>query len=177
MTVRIVGANLRDLSYIASNLRPEDFAEIDCQFDVWSPAMLAAVSLQGFAYVAEVNGNPEAAFGAAEQRSGLWIAWSWGTRRMKRCIPRITDFFFQVLGPDVAAAGASRVEARPLAGNDMAVRWLRKLGATERCLLPGFGKDGQDFLLFDWTRDRWADVHLLNAENTQAEAAPAAAEP
>lgn len=103
MTVRIIPATLRDLSYIAANLRPEDKAEIDCQFDQWSPALLALMALQGFAYVAEFDGNPEAGFGAAEQHGGLWIAWSWGTRRMKRCVPGITEFFHAVLGRQVAA--------------------------------------------------------------------------
>ena len=101
MPIRIVPATLRDLSYIAANLRSEDRAEIDCQLDHWSPALLALTALQGFAYVAELDGNPEAGFGAAEQRSGLWIAWSWGTRRMKRCVPEITRFFHAVLGPQV----------------------------------------------------------------------------
>ncbi|TIL84400.1 MAG: hypothetical protein E5Y73_33620 [Mesorhizobium sp.] len=152
MTVRIVSATLRDLSYIAANLRPEDRTEIDCQLDEWSPALLALTALQGFAYVAELNGNPEAGFGAAEQRGGLWIAWSWGTRRMRRCVPGITAFFHAVLGPQVAAHGAWRVEARALATNELALRWLARLGATQRCRLPGYGKNGEDFLLYDWTR-------------------------
>jgi len=164
MTVRIIGGNLRDLSYIAANLRPEDQAEIDCQFDEWTPAQLALSAMQGLAYVVELNGNPEAAFGAAEQRSGLWIAWSWGTKRMKRCVPRITQFFYEVLGPDVAARGAWRVEARAMAGNDLAVRWLNRLGATERCHLPDYGKNGEDFLLYDWTRETWTNVlHVKTA--------------
>ncbi len=83
MTVRIIPATLCDLSYIAANLRPDDRAEIDCQLDHWSPALLALTALQGFAYVAELDGNPEAGFGAAEKRGGLWIAWNWGTRHMK----------------------------------------------------------------------------------------------
>lgn len=158
MTVRIVGGTLRDLSYIAANLRPEDHAEIDCQFNEWSPTVLAAQALQaGPAYVAELNGNPEAAFGAGEVRSGLWIAWSWGTKRMKRCVPLVTQFFWEVLGPDIASRGAWRVEARALAANDMALRWLRRLGATERCRLPGYGKNGEDFILFDWTRETWGN--------------------
>jgi hypothetical protein len=173
VTARIVGATLRDLSYIAANLRPDDHAEIDCQFTEWSPAMIAAVSMQGMAYVVEIDGNPEAAFGAHEDRQGLWTAWSWGTRRMWRCVPRITRFFFTVLGPDVAAQGAWRVEARSLAGNALAERWLTRLGATRRCDLPRYGKDGQGFVLWDWTRDSWANVHrkpVLKAENPQAQA-------
>ena len=60
MTLRILPATFRDLSYIAANLRPEDRAEIDCQLDHWSPALLVLRRCQGFAYVAELDGNPEA---------------------------------------------------------------------------------------------------------------------
>lgn len=169
MSARVIGGNLRDLSYIAANLRPEDYAEVDCQFDHWSPEQLALSAMQGLAYVVEWKGNPEAAFGAAEVRSGLWIAWSWGTKRMWRCVSLITQFHRDVVGPEVAARGAWRVEARPLAGNDMAVRWLRRMGATERCILPGYGKNGETFLLFDWTRESWRQV-MENAREIRPEA-------
>ncbi|ESX81229.1 hypothetical protein NKJ87_02310 [Mesorhizobium sp. M0027] len=174
MTIRIIPATLRDLSYIAANLRPEDRAEIDCQFDEWSPALLALTALQGFAYVAELDGNPEAGFGAAEQRSGLWIAWNWGTRRMRRCVPGITEFFHAVLGPQVAAHGAWRVEARALAANELALRWLARLGATQRCRLPGYGRNGEDFLLYDWTRiSHFGENHVPFSKAAGAEAVAA----
>ncbi|RWE54941.1 MAG: hypothetical protein EOS67_22495 [Mesorhizobium sp.] len=173
MTVRIIPATLRDLSYIAANLRAEDRAEIDCQLDHWSPALLALTALQGFAYVAEFDGNPEAGFGAAEQRGGLWIAWSWGTRRMKRCVPEITQFFHAVLGPEVAARGAFRVEARALAENELALRWLARLGATQRCRLPGYGRNGETFILFDWTRESWNHVSVSKTARPEAAAADA----
>lgn len=158
MSVRIRGGNLRDLSYIAANLRQADYWEIDCQADYWSPESLAYSALQGMAYVAELDGNPTAAFGATLARTGLWTAWSWGGRRMHRCVPAITRFFWSVLGPDVAASGAHRVEARAMAGNDLAERWLARLGATRRCDLPGYGRGGEDFILYDWTRESWDHV-------------------
>lgn len=155
MKARIVGGNLRDLTYILSRLREADRVELDCQFNTWTPAEVALIAMQGHAYVAELDGNPEAAFGACETRQGLWVAWSWGSNRMARCVPAMTRFFHAVLGPDVAAAGAWRVEARPLAGNELATRWLQRLGATYRCDLPGYGKNGENFELWDWTRETW----------------------
>ncbi len=172
MSVRIVGGNLRDLSYVAANLRPADFAEIDCQVDEWTPASIALSAMQGMAYTAQMDGNPEAAFGATQARGGLWVAWSWGSRRMPRCVPAMTRFFYAVLGPDVAAQGAHRVEARAMGGNVLAERWLTKLGATRRCELPGFGKGGEDFVLWDWTRESWNHV-LLQSAKTAATAADA----
>lgn len=154
MKAHVIAANLRDLSYIASNLRPEDFAEVDCQYDAWSPAMLAAGTLQarGFAYVVTLDGNPEAAFGAAEERQGLWTIWSWGTKRMSRCVPIITKFCREYLIPDVFNAGALRGEARALYSNDKARRWLQRLGSSPAVVLRNYGKNGEDFVLYEWVR-------------------------
>lgn len=168
MTVRIVGATLRDLTYIACNLRPDDHAEADCQFDTSNANLIAIAALQGPSYVVELRGNPEAAFGAVQHRKGLWTAWSWGTPRMARCVPAITAFVRDELISDLVDQGAHRVEARALASNAMALRWLRRLGANERCLLPAYGKNGEDFVLFDWTRD-----HVLQQQRPQTNASPA----
>lgn len=174
MTCRIIGGNLRDLSYVASNLRPEDHAEIDCQLDEWSPAMLALSAMQGMAYIAELDGNPEAAFGAAENRSGLWTIWCWGSKRVHRCVPRITKFCWQVLMPDVMSAGALRGEARPLASNDMACRWLDRLGATRQCLLKSYGKNGEDFVLYSWVRSDFEPILARKSDYVPLQSSQAA---
>lgn len=153
MSVHIVAATLRDLSYVASRLRPEDEREAACQFEQFSPALLATVSLKDHAYVVEVDGNPEAAFGACSTaHRGLWVAWSWGSVRMWRAVPLITQFVRAVMIPDIIAQGCWRCEARAMAENTGAHRWLKRMGATERADLPGWGKNGEEFTLFDWTR-------------------------
>lgn len=168
MTVRIIPASLRDLSYIAANLRPDDFAEVDCQLDHWTPALLASVALRDHSYVAEANGNPEAAFGAGKVRQGYWVAWSWGTPRMGRAVPHITRFVRTVMIPEIIASGGLRCEARALQSNLMACKWLDRMGAHPRCELPMFGKNGETFILYDWTAD---DVSLLDARHSGTEAA------
>lgn len=174
MKASVIAGTLRDLSYIASNLRDADRHEIDCQAVWWSPAMVALGALRGSAYVVALDGQPHAAFGACEEQPGrgLWHAWSWGGPLMHRCVPAITRHFYSVLGPDVSAAGAWRVEARALASNELALRWLRRLSATERCVLPRYGRNGEDFVLFDWTRESWANVFL---QTPGASSAPDAA--
>jgi hypothetical protein len=153
VTARLIAANLRDLSYIASRLRPEDHAEVSCQFDEWTPTGLASVCLRDHAYVVEIGGNPEAAVGATRVNSGLWIAWSWGSPRMARAVPIITRFVHDIMMPDIVASGGWRCEARAMASHTSAHRWLKRMGATQRCVLPRWGRNGEDFILFDWTRD------------------------
>ncbi|TIU13080.1 MAG: hypothetical protein E5W40_08835, partial [Mesorhizobium sp.] len=75
-----------------------------------------------------------------------------------------------VLGPQVAARGAWRVGARALAANELALRWLARLGATERCRLPGYGRNGETFILYDWTRESWNHVPFSKAAGAEAAA-------
>jgi hypothetical protein len=168
MPIRIVGGTLRDLSYLASRLRPDDHAEVSCQIPGWTPAGLAHSALQGLAYCVLLDGNPEAAFGAREQRTGLWIIWAWGSHRMWRCVPAIKRFCLEVLMPDVLNAGALRGEARALASHKSAHTLLRHLGATRRCELPRYGTGGETFILWDWTID---DVFFLDSFATEDAAA------
>lgn len=155
MRVAIVPANLRDLSYVAANMRPADRAEVECQLDEWSPINVAAMSLRDFAYIVDLDGNPEAAFGAGQVRQGYWLAWSWGTARITRCLPAMIRYITEELQPAVYSAGAHRVEARALKSHTQAHAFLKRIGGHLRCELPGYGKNGEDFMLFDWTRDSW----------------------
>ncbi len=145
-------ATLRDLSYIATHMRPADRAEVECQIDEWSATNIAAMSLRDFAYIAELDGNPELAFGCGEVRKGYWIAWSWMTKRGWRCLPTVIPYITQTLQPAVYEAGALRVEARALKSHTQACAFLRRIGGHYRCDLPSYGKGGEDFVLFDWTR-------------------------
>lgn len=157
------------MSYVAANLRQEDFEEADCQFDTWSPAHLAMACLRDHSYVVEVKGNPEAAVGASRAtHSGLWVAWSWGTRRMWRTVPKITAFVRDVMIPDIIEQGGWRCEARALASHTGAHLWLKRMGATECCDLPGWGKGGETFKLFSWVR---ADVLQSTIDIRQPETA------
>lgn len=155
MSARVIAGTLRDLSYIAANLRLEDREEVDCQFVDWSPVGLASISLRGHAYVVLIDGNPEAAFGAnPTPNPGLWVAYSWGTRRLWRAVPIITHFVSAVLIPDLVASGCQRCEARAMARHDSAHRWLKRMGANEQGRLECYGRNGEDFILFEWTRRR-----------------------
>lgn len=156
MTARIIAANFRDLSYIAANIRDEDRTEAEAQFGPIHYIDMATAHMRDRAYVVTVDGNPEAAFGAARLVGDhLWVAWSWGTNRIHRAVPIITRFVRDSMVPDLIEQGAWRVEARALASHTGARRWLSRMGATERCSLPQYGRNGEDFILYDWTRDAY----------------------
>ncbi|WP_024337990.1 GNAT family N-acetyltransferase [Bradyrhizobium japonicum] len=175
MFTSVVDATFRDLSYIAAHMRAADRAEVEAQLDEWSAPAIAAMSLRDFAFCVELNGNPEAAFGCGQVRKGYWIAWSWGTDRLTKCLPVMVRFITEQLQPAVYEAGALRVEARALARHRQARHFLERIGGQFRCYLPAYGKGGEDFVLYDWTRETYVPVqHSINAD-ASAGAAHAAA--
>jgi hypothetical protein len=151
-------ANLRDLSYVASHMRASDRAEVEAQIDEWSAAHVAALSLRDYAYVVELDGNPEAAFGCGQVRRGYWCAWSWGSDRLAKCLPVMIRFITEELQPAVYEAGALRVEARALASHKQARRFLERIGGQFCCELPAYGKNGEDFVMYQWTRKSYVPV-------------------
>lgn len=166
MRVDIIPATFRDLTYIASRMRAEDREEAEAQLGPVHYMDIAAMHLGPHAFVATLSGNPEAAFGVTPY-GHLGIAWSWGSKRIGRCAPTIARDVRERLIPLLIGQGARRVEARALATHTSARTWLKRMGATERCVLPAYGRGGEDFVLYDWVN---RDV-LLQAGHSQAEAA------
>lgn len=157
MTVSIVPINLRDASYVAANLRPEDWREIACQLpDGTEPLALAWMAAEGSgeAWTASWKGQPVAAFGASPMTPSVLSLWAWGTKGMWRVAGSIERFVTADCVPRWLEAGITRVEARSIVGHVMAHRWLRRLGFAEQPC-PQWGKAGEDFILFSWTRKEW----------------------
>lgn len=110
----------------------------------------------GEAWVARLDGQPVAAFGAAPMSlpGNVLSLWAWGTKRLVRAAPAITRFVRDECAPRWVAAGVTRVEARSIRGHVSAHRWLRGAGAkAQPC--PNWGKGGEGFVLFYWTKDSW----------------------
>lgn len=159
--VAIVPATLRDVSFVCANLCDEDRTELECQFPLktypWHIALLHWPEVnrsQGEAWCATLDGQPVQAFGVlpSTPAGNVLIVWAFGTASRRRAIPAVTRFILAQV-PRWLAAGVTRVEARAMVGHPTAFRWLRGLGASET-LLPCWGRDGQDFVLLSWTKDR-----------------------
>lgn len=165
----IVPATLRDVSYIAANMNADDWRECEAQMPEGLPtSVIAALSLQAspYAWVAMYRGDPVAAFGAAQAplRNWHWSAWMFGTAKSAKAVPIVTRHIKRVLIPALLGEGANRVEAISHVSHETAHGWLKSLGARQRCELPGYGRNNETYLLFEWTRQ-----HVL-LQTTQAPA-------
>ncbi len=152
-------ACVRDVSYIGAHMRERDAHEILCQLPESTTATQAALmcfemSAPDCRFVAyDKASNPVAAFGwGLTHCPTLWTAWAFGTPAMRRAVPEMTDFIMRVQLPHIMKTyRPKRLEVRALASHDLAHRWLTAMGAKMECLMPRFGKDGEDFVLYSWT--------------------------
>lgn len=152
--VEILPATLRDVSYIVANMCPEDWAEIECQWPVNVDRIdLARLHLGGEAWVTTLDRTPVQCFGVLLSTVSVRVVWAFGTAKRKRVIPAVTRFARSQV-PRLLVEGVTRIEARAMTSHPTAGRWLRGLGASETPL-PCWGRDGQDFTLFWWTREAW----------------------
>lgn len=146
-------ANLRDVSWIAANLRECDRQEVFSQVrEGTRPECIAAASLASSdtAWTAFYRGFPTAAFGFGEFTQGVLIGWAYGRNGMERCIPAITRFVFTELVPEWLRSDIRRIEVRTIESHHSAHRWLEAAGARRVCALDAWGRNNERFYLYEW---------------------------
>jgi hypothetical protein len=150
-------ASASDLRFIVARLREADAEEIfACRWDKDREAFADELlsfgpqAMHFLAYGAE--GEPIASFGAVLLWEGVATVWAFGTHRFLEVAPTVTRFIRRAMIPALITQGVHRAECRALASRTATARWLRFLGARCEAVIPGFGNQKQDFVLYAWTR-------------------------
>ncbi len=155
MSVTIQPATLRDTSYVMANLRPMDDLEVRCQLPDGTKMHEAAYGLlmAGDAFVALVGEQPAVVFGTNQMTPGCHGVWALGTRHAWRAIPKVTQFMTGPYADELLDRGVWSLEARSHADHVEAHRWLHSTGAVRVDPCFPYGKNGELFYVFRWTRD------------------------
>ena len=150
--VEIRPATLRDVSFVAANMRECDREEILCQVAPGTkPAEIAAFCIgRGQSWTAFLNGLPCGAFGFSEISDGVLNGWAFGRPGFERCIPAVTRYVFREVVPGWFSAGIRRIEVRTIESHESAHRWLEAAGAKRCCTLEDWGRGGERFYLYAW---------------------------
>lgn len=154
-SVCIVPANYRDASYVAANMRSEDRREFDALVDMSAPGVVACDLVyrsEGLAYCALIGGQPVAVYGACPILPHLWSAWAYGTDRLKRAIPAITRHALAVAKPALIERQITRLQVNTLVDHDLSHSWLESLGARCEGVARCYGRHGEDFKVYAWTK-------------------------
>lgn len=156
----IPNATHEEILYVCQNLRDVSRNEIFLATDATEAEFAAAIAnAPGFKWVGYHDGLPAAILGARPAHEGVWIVYGFGTDHWIDIWRDVTRTALKHLIPDVKATGAHRAHSVTLTSATDIHRWLRLLGATEECVMSGYGKGQEDFTMFAWHQEV-SDVRL-----------------
>lgn len=146
----------QDMLHIARHLRERDREELFATRYGADPAQLAQDTLRtgGFRWAAYLDGEPVAALGAYPRWPNVWSAWAFGTDKWPHAAITLTRHVRRFMLPALYRSGAIRVDAMALASHTDARAWLEYLGAEPEKELAKWGKNGETFVSYVWTRER-----------------------
>lgn len=153
--MKLAKLNADDVHWVASRMRKRDREEIFAtRWDDSTDGLVDDIMRGGeFGFVAgSDDGVPIAAFGAVPVWPGVWEMWMFATDRWPEVAMEVTRFGRDTFFPGLEAAGYHRLQCRSLSTHKVAHRWLKHLGAYKESELPNYGRNGETFHLFCWTR-------------------------
>jgi hypothetical protein len=151
--MKLARPEYRTVRYIVENMREWDRREIfatqwDEDPDRFTKYVMATAD---FAWVAGLD-LPIAAIGAFPVWPGVWSVWMFATDNFRQIGKSLTKHAKKVMIPAILEGEFHRAHCYSMAGHTVAHRWLEALGACHEATLQGFGRGGEDFLVFAWDR-------------------------
>lgn len=145
---------LPDVLHVVRHMRQRDFEEIFATRYGSDRAEFAqeVVSTGDFRWGAYLDGKPVAMIGAVPRWPRVWSVWAFGTDDWPAVALSLTKHVRRFMLPALYRSGAIRADCMALATHDDARRWLRALGAREENTVDNWGKNGQKFVSYVWTR-------------------------
>lgn len=143
-----------DVLKIARNMRKRDREEIYATRFGENPEQVTAevVASGAFRWAAYIEGKPVAAIGAVPRWPGVWTVWAFGTADWSKVTLALTRHVRRFMMPAIFHSGAHRVDCMALAKHTDARRWLEALGAEPETTLDNWGRNGEKFVCYRWTR-------------------------
>ena len=144
-----------DLLYILDNLRERDRQEIYAtRWDEDADALANELCAMGeFRWAAYLDGRPVAAIGAAPRWPGVWSVWAFGTDDWNKVILTLTRHVRDFMIPAIHYSGFHRADCLALETHEDARKWLTFLGGEQEEKLDNWGKNGENFVVYRWSRE------------------------
>lgn len=143
------------VKHVAVNMRARDREEIFATRWDDDPEMVAKtlVSLNPAGFVVQADdGEPVSVFGVYEMWPGVFSVFMFATDRWEEVAFSMTKFVMRELIPSIMSGNFVRAECKTLSTHDQAHRWLETLGAYKESEHPCYGKNGETFFTYCWTK-------------------------
>jgi hypothetical protein len=95
--------------------------------------------------------EPIAIIGAVQMWPRFWSVFCLATDKIKQIGLPLSWFAAKIMIPAIREAGVNRGEAVSLSTHHEAHRWMEALGGTREAVLKGYGKNGEDFVVYRWS--------------------------
>ena len=153
--IEITGSLPEAVMHICCNMRPADKEEVFALRWSDSPLDLAEdmMHLRGPQWVAWLNAEPVALIGAHLMWPNLWSVYAFGTKKFQQVGLPLTRHVRRVMMPGLKIVGALRAQCLSLSTHTEAHRWLESLNARKESVLPKYGRNGEDFVMYSWTEE------------------------
>lgn len=149
----IIDPTLEEIRHVVLNLRDQSRREIFQATDMDEEAFAQSVfHARGFTWVGYHNGAPTAILGAHRQHQGVWSVFGFGTEDWQAIWRAVTRTAKVDMFRMVSECGCHRAHCVTMTESTDVHRWLRLLGATEESVMRGYGKGGEDYTMFSWTK-------------------------
>lgn len=145
-------ANLRAVLHVAHNMREWDRREIfACRWDDSPDNLAMDVVRSGYAFTLGKD-EPIAVLWAAGYRPNVWSIGMFATDRFREIAVGATKFAKRVFIKGIVESGAIRADAKSMDGHNDAHGWMKILGAEYEGTQKYYGKNGETFHTFAWTK-------------------------
>jgi hypothetical protein len=147
--------SLESVGHVARNMRQRDKDEIYATRWNEDPESLAkaVVSCDPFALVAcSDDGEPVCVFGVHEMWPGVFSVFMFATDRWNEVSLSVTKHALRFMIPCVMSERFVRAECRSMSTHTQAHRWLETLGAYKESEHACYGKNGETFFTYVWTK-------------------------
>jgi len=143
------------VKHVAVNMRAKDREEIFATR--WSEdpenlaEILASVGPIGVVVQAD-DGEPVCVVGAHEMWPGVFSVFMFATDRWGEVSFDTTKFVVKQMVPSIMSGQFVRAECKSISTHEEAHRWLETLGAYKESEHPCYGKNGETFFTYSWTK-------------------------
>ncbi len=152
--MNVTELNSHDVRYIFNNLRDSDRAEIsatswdeDCEH--WAAGL---IGIGNCGFVVRHGLVPTICIVAVPTWPGVWSVGCFGTNDFHHVARPFTRWIHQTFKPILLDAGAHRVECRAMASSSETNLWIESIGMKKESDLKAYGKNGEDFICYAWTK-------------------------
>lgn len=146
-------ADHRSVKEVMENLREVDHQEAMAVCPGADADTLASECIKAseYAIVARTDkGEPFAAMGITPATQGTVSLWLMSTDTVRSQIVALTRYLRANLVYKLKTMNVSRAIVASINTHHEAHKWMQILGGKHLCPIPGFGKNGEDFELYEW---------------------------